>query len=217
MISRLITFLLAAIIAILLTSRGVNAEDKNNKNVTEIMFHVPPTLKNGAVPEYNTWLNLRPAASDRSTDDEDIFHVMRHHPQFAGFFNIIHDYVDMNELGSNGANNMYTIFAPIVNDISYWKKMPDIKEAIQYHVLVGQSYDLGSLEDGKKYLAGSNGPIVYELKSGHLQVDCALIIAAPIMTGNGIIYPILKPLKPNIITSVLKAFKAGKSFPCSTI
>jgi uncharacterized surface protein with fasciclin (FAS1) repeats len=92
--------------------------------------------------------------------------------------------------------------------------LSNAKEVLQYHVISSNSYDLGELNPYHRYLARENGPIIRKLESEHIQVDCSLVIAKPIIAKNGVIYPIYKPLKPNILAGVVSAFKAGKPFPC---
>jgi hypothetical protein len=214
MSSKLITFLLAVIVAILLTSGGMDAEIENNKNVAKIVFHVPPTLKNGAVPKYNSWLELQSTVYDEPTDDKDIFYVMKHHPKLTAFFNIINDHIDINTVRRGMINDVYTIFAPIISDDNYWKNLPNIKDVIQYHILLGKKYDLGSLDLGKKYIIERSGPIVYKLRSGYVRIDCTAISSKPIIAKNDVIYPILRPLSPERKAAIITALKAGREPAC---
>jgi uncharacterized surface protein with fasciclin (FAS1) repeats len=214
MSSRLIIILLAVIVTTLLTFRGVDAEDKNNKNETEIVFHTPPILKNGIVSEYNTWLNLQPVRSEDSVNDDDIFFVMKRYPSLAPFSNAISNSIGLKYLDAFPTGTQFTIFAPVVSSSAYWNSMPDLKQVIQYHISTSEAYDLGSLDLEKKYLIGNNGPIVYKLESGHVRVDCTVIASKPIVASNGVIYPIHRPLSPSQGSVLRTALKAGRKSVC---
>jgi uncharacterized surface protein with fasciclin (FAS1) repeats len=214
MTTKLLIYLVTVIFTVLLTCRSVQVEALLRKRTSKIAFYTPPVLQSDSIPEYKTWFQLHNIESGDSTANEETFTVLKQHPVLKSFYNAISKVMDLKSIGTPANDRRYTVFAPIVIESSYWDNLEDLEQTIRYHVHVGEKYDLGRLDTQFKYLVGENGPIVHKLQSGYIQVDCALIVSKPIITANGVIYPISRALDPRHGAVYLAALQAGRIPPC---
>jgi hypothetical protein len=214
MLSKLIIYLAAAIFIISLICGSTHAEVKDSGKTLKLIFHAPPTLQNETASEYKTWLDIGSTSFGDSIKNEHVITAMKHHPQLRPFFNVISKYVEPHSSGDDVSGPLFTIFAPIAHDAAYWRSLSNVEQEINYHIHPGKFYDLGNLNTQYRYLVGENGPIVRRLESGHIQVDCTLIISKPIIARNGIIYPIYKPLNIQLGTVLRASLESGGASVC---
>ncbi|RKP05336.1 hypothetical protein THASP1DRAFT_32822 [Thamnocephalis sphaerospora] len=110
----------------------------------------------------------------------------------------------------------FTVFAPVNSPTGSLTLDGDVRDVVNYHI-VGNStiYDLSRMEKNQVYTIKADSGHSYVFKQGvDTLVNCAKIVAQPIVATDGVIYPIASPLRPGDGDRILDAIRNKKKIDC---